>query len=168
MARIPYHNADLDRIYTSMDFPLGAETEDESGREYVFVKYDNDPSSDSTTQDGVAGYLACGLTSSFARFVVTCDFADAAVLLNEPVGFLQAALTDGTYGWAQKSGVNRIAMLTGTGVGSGEVLIALSGTDGAVDGVANPAAATQTIVGTALAADSGTEQSIGTAFIKIP
>jgi len=167
MARIPFHDANLDKIYTNREFPLGAITEDEMGREYVFVKYDNDPSSDSTTQDGVAGYLACGLTSSFARYVVTCDFADAAVLLNDPKGFLQAALTDGTYGWAQKTGVNRKAMLTGGGVASGEVIIALSGTDGAVDGVANPAAATQTICGIALAADSGTAQAIGSVDIRI-
>ena len=116
-------NVDLDKVYTKREFDLGARAIDEQGREYVFVKYESDPTADGTAVVGVAGYLAMGLTSGFNSFVVTCDEADVAVVHNWPIGFLQAALTDGTYGWAQYRGKNRVAMLTGGGVAVDEVLI---------------------------------------------
>jgi len=131
MARIPFHNVDLDKVYTSKDFPLGAECEDEQGREYVFCKYNAGDGADTV----VAGYLAVGLDSAYPEFEVTCDLNSATIpaIRGRPVGFAQAVFTDGTYGWFQKKGRNRQAILTDQSVAQGELLMAFATTAGEVD-----------------------------------
>jgi hypothetical protein len=159
-------NADLDKIYTERKFELGARSRDEQAREFIFVKYESDPSADSTAVVGAAGLLALGLTSSFLEYECTCDQADAACLENRPMGFLQAALADGNFGWAQYKGKNRKAITTGGGVdAAGELLFALG--NGTVDGGTGPANCTYTSVGVALAVDSGTTLAVGSVDINI-
>ena len=165
MARIPMQNVDLDKIYEKRDFALGTECEDELGRVFRFIKYDKGDAS--TGLSAVAGYLVVGRVSTYTQYQGTCDYSESN-MLNVPLGFAQAALTDGTYGWVQIHGYSRKDMLTDGGVASSHVLFAHATTDGAVDSGAGPANATTTAVGVALAADSTTAQTAGTAFITVP
>lgn len=156
-------NAELDTIYDDgNDFALGSEYEDESGRVYVFVKY-NDGDGNVA---GAAGLLVVGLDSAFPEFEVTADLNSATVpaLVNLPRGFLQAALTLGKFGWAQKKGRNRKAITTDGSVDQGEALVPTTG-DGTVAGTASAAI---NDVGIALETDSGTTLAAGYAFINIP
>lgn len=159
-------NADLDRIYTKREFELGARFKDEQAREFVFIKMN--------TGDGavtnVAGYLAVALNSSYPDYEVTTDLDSATIkaLVNMPIGFIQAVLTNGTYGWAQYKGKNRKAMSTDGGADAGDLMFAEGSTNvGRVATGANNAACTYTKVAVAMAADSGNSQAIGTAFIDI-
>lgn len=161
MARIPFENADLDRIYSKMLFPLGAETEDGNGYEYVFVKYNQGDGA----VDGVAGYLVVGLDSAYPEFEVTADPNSATIpaLPQNAKGFLQAALTHAKFGWAQKKGRNRQTMTTDSGVSQGELLMAHATTNGAVD----TGTGDVKWVGTALETDTGSSLTAGQAYIDI-
>lgn len=156
-----YGNYDLDKIYTTQEFPLGAKVEDQCGRVFKFVKY-NDGDNDVV---GVAGYLAVGLDSAYPAHEVTCDFASATVpaMTATESGFLQAALTNGTFGFVQTWGPSRKAMLTDENVDQGERLMRHS-TNGAVIQHDNTAAK---VVAIALEADAVAVQAVGTAFITI-
>lgn len=156
-----YGNYDLDRIYSKQTHPLGAKVEDQCGRVFKFVKYNQGDNAVA----GVAGYLAVGLDSAYPAHEVTCDFASSTIpaLGATESGFLQAALTNGKYGWVQTYGLNRKAMLTDQNVDQGERLMRHS-TNGAVIQHDNTAAK---VVGVALEADAVAVQAIGTAFITI-
>ena len=156
-----YGNYDLDRIYTKQTHPLGAKVEDQAGRVYKFVKY-NDGDND---VDGVAGYLAVGLDSAYPAHECTCDFASSTVpaMTDLIEGFLQAALTNGTYGWAQVWGPNRKPLLTDGNVAQGNDLMRHS-TNGSVIVHDNTASK---VVGVALEADTDTALTAGQAFITI-
>ena len=163
MARIPFHNVDLDRVYDKADFPLGAETEDSAGNEFVFCKYNEGDGGDTV----VAGYLAVGLDSAYPAYEVTCDLDSSTIpaLRGVPVGYAQAAFTDGKYGWFQKRGRNLKAILTDGGVTQGQLLMAHASTAGAVDSHDASAIAS---CGVALEDDSSTELGIGKVFIDCP
>jgi len=156
-----YMNVDLDKIYTSQDFPLGARYADNDGRVFRFVKY-NDGDGEVV---GVAGQLVIGLDSAYPDGEVTMDYSSATIkaIANDARGFLQAALTDGAYGWVQTWGRNRKAALTGTGIDAqGEQVMKHATTDGAID--------TWTageVLGTALEVDATAAQAVGTLQIKI-
>ena len=163
-------NADLTKIYSTdtekAAFNLGAEVEDESGNIYAFIKF-NDGDGDA---DGVAGYLVVGLDSSYPAYEGTTDMDSSTIpaLRNRPLGILMAALTDGDYGFVQKSGLNKKAMLTDGGVTQGQVLYAHASTTGAVDSAADPQNAAQTVIGVALEADTSTALAIGEVMLTIP
>jgi len=157
-----YINRDLDKIYDTQEFPLLAETEkDESGCVFMYIKYNEGDG----PVDGVAGYLVIGLDSAYPDGEVTCDYSSSTIkaIANNPRGFLQAALTDGKFGWVQIEGPNRKAMLTDEGVSQGDQLMKHATTDGAVDTLAGTAVE----VAVALEADSGSALAIGYADINI-
>lgn len=164
MARIPFHNVDLDMIYDDdKTFPLMAETEDEQGRVYRYVKYNQGDGS----VDGVAGRIVVGLDSAYPDGEVTMDYSSSTinVVPQDIKGALQAALTDGKCGWAQKTGRNRVALLTDSGVSQDDLLMKHATTDGALDTHDGSAAV---IVGVALEDDTGSALSAGQANLTIP
>lgn len=157
-----YGNWIRDKIYTTQDFPLGAKVEDQAGRVFKYVKY-NDGDGD---VDGVAGQLVVGLDSAFADNEVTMDYSSTTVpaVPAEPAGFLQAALTHGTYGWVQTWGDNMVAMLTDGSVAQGERLMKHATTDGGVDTHDDTSAI---VVAIAKEADTGTALAAGQAKIVL-
>lgn len=162
-------NADLSKIYARMEFQLGQELEI-ADRKFQFVKYN----SGAGLVDAVAGqvgYMVSPDTTGHVKYETTMDYSSnaAATAITIPMaaaGFYQAALTDGTYGWVQKSGDNRIAMLTDGSVARGDMLT-VSSTDGAVIPLVsgNPDIPT---IATAMAADAANALPIGDAIISIP
>ena len=160
-----YINADLTKIYDSADYPLGAKCIAD-GNEYRFVAY-NDGDGDVAGVAGQLVYYAYSGTTTVGAFTVTMDYDTATVIktyIQAAAGFLQAALTNGKYGWIQTKGINKIAMLTNNNVAAGEAIIPAAA-DGTVDGVAAAAVTTREI-GFAMADDSGTAQAVGTAYIN--
>ena len=157
-----YGNYNLDKIYTTQDFPLGAKVEDQCGRVFKFIKY-NDGDGDVA---GVAGYLAVGLDTAYPPDECTCDYDSSTVpaLAAAIKGFLQAALTNGAFGWAQVYGPNRQTMVTDGSVAQGERLMKHATTDGGVDTHDDSSAQ---VVAVALEADTGTSLTAGQAFITI-
>ena len=162
-------NVDLDRIDSTQLFPLGAVYNDGVGNEYRYVKYN----SGAGTVTGVAGYLALHVgtgTTGMTQWEVTCDYESnaagtAITCPNAAAGFLQAALTDGNFGWVQTRGVSRKDMLTDGNVDANERLM-VSATDGGVLPFADAAPPLATL-GVALYADDGTSLDAGNALIDI-
>lgn len=157
MARIPFINVDLDKVYDDMDFPLGAECQDEQGREFVFCKYNAGDGADTV----VAGYLAVELDSAYPACEVTCDLNSGTIkaILNRPVGYAQAVFTDGKYGWFQKRGRSRQTVTTDKGVTQGDLLMPHATYAGTVD--THDAAAKESC-GVALETDTDGEEYTGT------
>ena len=81
------------------------------------------------------GRLVIGLDSASPFWEVTMDYSSStiAAIANRQMGFLQAALTNGTYGWMQTKGPNMESMLTDGSVTQGQLLMKHATTDGAVD-----------------------------------
>lgn len=160
-----YENVDVTRIDSAAEFPLGAKfTPGDRDEEYRYVKY-NQGSNSVTATAGYLGYFIGAGTSTPDFGEVTCDYNSATTyvtLTSLPAGFFQSALSNGKYGWVQTRGRNKVAMLTDGNVAQGNEIVA----DASANGRVKPAGGVVT-VGTALAADSSTAQSIGTAIIKI-
>jgi len=156
-------NADLTKIYTKKDFQLGTQVEDVNGCRYHFIKYN----AGDGAVTGAAGLAVFGLDGAYPAFEATVDGDSATipVLLNRPFGILQAALTDGAYGWAQIAGIGQQDLTTGGGVAQGELLIGTTG-DGVVDGVAANAV-TQKTLGEATEADVSTVLAAGDYIVSI-
>jgi len=154
-------NEELNKIYSSQKFELGAVAEDVAGRKFRFVKY-NDGDGD---VDGVAGQLVLGLDSAYPFWECTMDYSSSTVpaLSNRQMGFLQAALTHGTYGWIQTHGPSRKAMLTDGGISQNDLIMKHATTDGGIDTLSGDVP----ILGVALEADSSTALAVGNADIRI-
>ena len=156
-----YNNANLTKIYDNADFPLGAEVQ-YGDKKYQFVKYN----AGDEPQVGVAGYVAIGLDSAYSPHEVTCDWNSSTInaVLERPKGILMAALTDGKYGWIQKTGLNDVAMLSPEeDIAQDEELMVHATTNGGVDKhTGDPI-----IIGVALENDSGTALAIGTVELKM-
>jgi len=160
-----YINADLTKIYDSADYPLGAKRVVD-GCEDRFIAF-NDGDGNVAGVAGQLVYYAYSGTTTVGPFTVTMDYDTATVIktyIQCAAGFLQAALTNGKYGWIQTKGINRIAMLTTGNVAAGEVLIPTAA-NGSVDGVAAAAVTTRDI-GFAMADDASTAQAVGSAYIN--
>jgi hypothetical protein len=155
--------AEISRAYSSGEaqkFRLGQLYYDETGCPHVFVKYDQG----SGAVAGTAGLFVCQQDNGFQRFVVTCDFDDADVIVNLPSGQLRATLAHNEYGFAQCKGLNKIAVTTDGTATQGGVLIPTTG-----DGTLALWASGQRIpAGVALVVDSGTTLAIGGMFINCP
>lgn len=154
-----YGNFIRDKIYSSQEYPLGAIHDDECGHKFKFVKY----YAGTDTINGVAGQLAIALDSAYPEHSVTMDYSGAGltVIGSKPEGFLQAALTDLTYGWLQVEGPNLESMLTDNGVAQNDRLMKHATTDGGVDthddtSAVQVAVAKETDTGTALTAGQAT------------
>ena len=155
-------NAKLDHIYSRKEFPLGA-AHRQGNQTFVFTKYNSGDGS----VTGIAGKLVIGLDSAYPSWECTMDYSSATVaaIAHTPRGFLQAALTDETYGWVQTWGPNRKDMLTDGDVTQGQQLMKHATTDGAVDSHDETA---EVVVAEALEADDASSLlQEGYAFIKI-
>jgi len=167
----------LDKIYTDRnEFHLGQIVCDALGNEFRFIKFN----AGDGAATGTAGHLVVGLDTNnlaadtggpYERWEGTNDLNSSTIkaILQDAFGFLQAALTDGAYGWVQISGLNQKVILTDNGITQGQQLMAHASTTGAVDSHDDTA---KTVLGTALEADgdSGTATAldVGFARIKIP
>lgn len=158
-----YENVELKRIYNDPEFPLGA-IHEEGGDAFQFVKYH----SGDGPVDATPGYLAylCGPsgTEQPPAYTVTGDH-DATTkvdtLYSLATGIFMSALTNGKYGWIQKRGLNRIAMLSDGSIGYGYPVCPISTTLGAIRDGSDPDTEIAHC-GKALLSDDGTVCAIGT------
>lgn len=112
----------LDKIYTKQEFALGQKV-DVGDKVFRFVKY----LTGTTTVTGAAGLGVWGTLEN--RWHVTCDYDSSTTgctaVLQKHKGYLQAALTDETYGWVQTDGPARKApTMTASVTGAGFSVIA--------------------------------------------
>lgn len=149
----------INKVYTDEDdFQLGAEVEDEQGRVYVLIKYQN-----LSGGDGVAGLFVVACDTNYNHFDATCDSEHANAVESIPYGQLQSAPADGEMAFAQKRGWNRLAITTDGNVAhSSEVAVS-----GAARGVLLPKASHQGSVGAAAVADTATALAIGSVYLNI-
>ena len=128
----------LDSVSSVPQHPTGHRYIDPfSQRIFRYVKYNEGV----TPKSGGVGFGAVWLTDSAAtpagptEGVVTCDIPGGNHVVN-PAGFMQAALTDGKYGWIQVRGTNRKAIgVENTSISSanqGVMLSANAGDEGKV------------------------------------
>lgn len=160
-----YINIDPTRIDSTAEYPLGARGRPANkDEEYRYVKYNQGSNSVSATAGYLAYFVGAGTsTPDFGE--VTCDYASATTyvtLTSLPAGFVQAALTDGKYGWVQTKGRNKVAMLTDGSVTQGAEIVADASANGRVK-----VAGGVCVVAFALAADASTAQAIGTAICNV-
>jgi len=149
----------IDKVYTDeLDFQLGAEVEDEQGRVYVLIRYQNLGGG-----DGVAGLMVVACDTAYAHFDATCDSENGDAVESIPFGQLQAAPADGEMAFAQKRGYNRLDATTGNAVAHSDELAV----SGAVRGILITKASHQGSVGAALDADTGTTLAAGEVYFNI-
>jgi hypothetical protein len=106
-------------------FAVGQVGETDDGNRYRYVKYD----AATAAVDGVAGEVAGYLAILGNTFVVTSDVSDCNGI---GAGVLQAALTDGTYGWVQISGPATLSIALTAGA-DGNALTLVGAGDGTLD-----------------------------------
>ena len=151
---------ELDVAYTDeLKYALGAKSEDDQGRKFVFLKYTKLGS-----LQGVAGLMAVACDSAYNDWEATCDSDNADAVPSIPYGQFQAQLDDDEMGWAQYAGWNRKAVTTDGNVVQGNELIVSS----SVRGTLVTKGTHRASAGTAAAADSGTTLAAGTVFLQIP
>ena len=163
MAMTTLTNAEVTKIYSDANmFNLGQQVEDAMGNTFEFVKYN----AGDGAADGVAGLGTVGLDSAYPDGEVTADVNSATIpaITQDVRGILMAALTDGDYGFVQKTGRNRIAMLSDGTVAQGNRLTIHTTTTGAVK---PKAAATAADIGVALEADAATVLAVGSVRLTI-
>lgn len=157
-----YRDVDLSKAYESgnREFNLGdrAIIDDDA---FIFVKFNEGDGSDA----GTAGNLLIGLDSAYEKYEGTCDPNSGTIkaILQFPLGFLQATLTDEEKGWAQYKGYNRIAVVSDGSVAQGERIMPHATTSGCID----TRATTLADIGVALEDDNGS-LAIGEVYIDIP
>lgn len=118
----------LTDIDTSPTFALGTIGQDSNGYLYRYVKYEEATAATA----GVAGevaYYAKVATGDATGTIVTSDLSDSDEV---GAGVLQAALTDGTYGWVQVTGVATLSIALTAGA-DGDPLTPTGATDGTLD-----------------------------------
>lgn len=116
----------FDRADDSAEYTLGTIAEDQAAKVYKYVKYE----AATAAADGVAGevayyYLAGGTQDN----IVTSDLSDS---VNIGAGVLQAALTDGQFGWVQIEGPATLTIALTAGA-DGNALTPVGATDGTLD-----------------------------------
>ncbi|MHA1949158.1 MAG: hypothetical protein ACW99G_01620 [Candidatus Thorarchaeota archaeon] len=142
------------------EFELGAEYEDESGRVFAFLRYQNLSGGNS-----VAGLWAVGCDTAYNYYDVTCDSNHADGNDNDPRGQCQAVLEDGECGFFQKNGKSRQVTTTDGNVNQ-DVPLQVSG---AARGILIPATAGTAQVGVSRASDgAGTSLAAGYVAIGLP
>ena len=119
---------DLTVIDSSPQFKLGELAQQDDGKIYKYVKYE----AATAATAGVAGEVAYYATVSVGDAtgtIVTSDLSDSDEV---GAGVLQAALTDGSYGWIQVKGVATLTIALTAGA-DGDPLTATGATDGTLD-----------------------------------
>lgn len=119
---------DLTVIDTSPQFKLGELAQQDDGKIYKYVKYE----AATAATAGVAGevaYYATVAVGDATGTIVTSDLSDSDEV---GAGVLQAALTDGSYGWIQVKGVATLTIALTAGA-DGDPLTATGAADGTLD-----------------------------------
>lgn len=119
---------DLTLIDSSPMFKLGELAQQDDGKVYKYVKYE----AATAAVAGVAGevaYYATVAIGDATGTVVTSDLSDSDEV---GAGVLQAALTDGSYGWVQVKGVATLTIALTAGA-DGDALTPTGATDGTLD-----------------------------------
>jgi len=158
----------LDKVYSDRgEFQLGQIVSDVAGNQFRFIEFNAGDGAVTAT----VGHLIMGLDTggSYDFWEGTNDNNSSTikVILQRAFGFVQAALTDGAYGFVQISGPNKQVILTDNGVTQGQPLMAHATRSGGVDSHDDTAA---TVVGIALEADgttSATQLDVGQVDIRI-
>lgn len=119
---------DLTAIDTTQKFTLGSLGQTQDGKIYKYVKYD----AATAAVAGVAGevaYYATVAVGDATGTIVTSDLSDSDEV---GAGVLQAALTDGTYGWVQVKGIATLTIALTAGA-DGDPLTPTGAADGTLD-----------------------------------
>jgi len=119
---------ELDRIDTTALFTLGEIGQDSNGKVYKYIQYENG----AAAVAGVAGevaYYATVAVGDATGTIVTSDLSDSDEV---GAGVLQAALTDGAFGWIQVSGLATLSIALTAGV-DGNALTPTGAGDGTLD-----------------------------------
>ena len=124
----------LDKIYDKQEFALGQKV-DVGSKAFRFVKYLDGE----TAVTGAAGLGVFGIREN--RWHVTADYdsttTNCNTVLGKHKGYLQAALTDGKFGFIQTNGPNRKAStLTASTTAAGANVIAAQAGNGTGTAVA--------------------------------
>lgn len=119
---------DLTAIDTTQNFTLGSLGQTQDGKVYKYVKYE----AATAAVAGVAGevaYYATVAVGDATGTIVTSDLSDSDEV---GAGVLQAALTDGTYGWVQVKGIATLTIALTAGA-DGDPLTPTGAADGTLD-----------------------------------
>lgn len=119
---------DLDRIDTTALFTLGEIGQDSNGKVYKYIKYENG-AADVAGVAGEVAYYATVAVGDATGTIVTSDLSDSDEV---GAGVLQAALTDGAFGWIQVSGLATLTIALTAGV-DGDALTPTGAGDGTLD-----------------------------------
>ena len=136
--------------------------------QYQYVGYHYGDGSVTATK-GHIGYFCASGTESVNPFTVTEDH-DATTKVNTSyalaAGEFMSALTNGTFGWIKKKGLNENIGLSDDSVDDGEQ-ITPADADGSVKGVAAGTACSP-VIGYGLVADGGTAPPVGSILWNFP
>ena len=118
----------LTDIDATAEFTLGGIGQTDDGKLYKYVQYE----AAAAAVAGVAGevaYYATVAVGDATATIVTSDLSDSNAV---GAGVLQAALTDGTFGWVQVAGVATLTIALTAG-GDGDALTPTGAGDGTLD-----------------------------------
>jgi len=118
----------LTDIDATAEFTLGGIGQTDDGKLYKYVQYE----AATAAVAGVAGevaYYATVAVGDATATIVTSDLSDSDAV---GAGVLQAALTDGTFGWVQVAGVATLTIALTAG-GDGDALTPTGAGDGTLD-----------------------------------
>jgi len=118
----------LTDIDATAEFTLGGIGQTDDGKLYKYVQYE----AATAAVAGVAGevaYYATVAVGDATATIVTSDLSDSNAV---GAGVLQAALTDGTFGWVQVAGVATLTIALTAGV-DGDALTPTGAGDGTLD-----------------------------------
>jgi len=118
----------LTDIDATAEFTLGGIGQTDDGKLYKYVQYE----AATAAVAGVAGevaYYATVAVGDATATIVTSDLSDSNAV---GAGVLQAALTDGTFGWVQVAGVATLTIALTAG-GDGDALTPTGAGDGTLD-----------------------------------
>lgn len=118
----------LTDIDATAEFTLGGIGQTDDGKLYKYVQYE----AAAAAVAGVAGevaYYATVAVGDATATIVTSDLSDSDAV---GAGVLQAALTDGTFGWVQVAGVATLTIALTAG-GDGDALTPTGAGDGTLD-----------------------------------
>lgn len=119
---------ELDRIDSTAQFTLGEIGQTSNGKVYKYVQYE----AATAAVAGVAGevtYYATVAVGDATGTIVTSDVSDSDEV---GAGVLQAALTDGAFGWIQVSGIATLTIALTAGA-DGDALTPTGAGDGTLD-----------------------------------
>jgi len=149
---------DTSRTYTtvaSLPFSLGTVVQNKDGsKAYRLVQM--------TVGAAVAGdMLAFSAAGLLDRSIVIAGTTDAAA-----AGMATVAIAQNSYGWIQVRGANDVAMVTDTNVVAGNVCSLTTNND--IKPATEAELVNDSVIGTALATDTGTALAIGEFLLLCP